>query len=1481
MPRLHSNVPGNDANPDLRLLRLVESFEDGWVAGSPTSLEDWLATAGDDDRDELLRHGLAVEVAHRRLRGEAPTAGDYLGRFPHRSSIIHEALAETPPRSDPGPAGESWPPPGGTVLESLARSAGPMPRVLLSDARNDAEAPVVQPSSPELPVPATRPARVQLLGEIARGAMGAVLKGCDPDLGRDLAVKVLLEEHRHRPDLIRRFVEEAQIAGQLQHPGIVPVYELGVFGDARPYFTMRLVRGQTLAGLLAARPAPSSELPRFLETFVRVAQTVAYAHARGVVHRDLKPSNIMVGPFGEVQVMDWGLAKILPRAGADDDREVGDGNEQEAVVATTRSDSAVDRSRAGSVLGTPSYMAPEQADGQVEWVDERADVFALGSILCEILTGRPAFTGPSSDDVLRSARRADLAGAFARLESCGADDELVRLARDCLAPALGDRLRDAQAVADRMQAYLDGVHRRIREAELARAAEAARAEEARATAAAAEGRARAERRARRMTAGLAATVLIATALGIAGWRWVELDRIRRTGLISARVNAALQEATRLRGQAQKAAVGDLTPWVEALAAADKAGGLLEPGSDPALKTQVASLLAEIAADKGAAEAAVRSEKADQLLVDQMDDIRSSKADDFDSWRIDAEYARAFREAGIDIAGLSAAEAGGRVKARPAAVAAALTAALDNWASVRRSLRHDRPGARLLTEAANAADPDPWRVGLRRALDLADRPARGKALQTLAASAHRETMPAVDLDLLGTALAEVEQFEAAEAVLRAGQRRFPDSIWLNYDLARLLAARSRDQEAIRYYSVARTLRPKTALALALLLADVGESDEAVAVFGDLLQQQPGDSCNWACYGRLLGERDDRAGSAAALEKSVALAREDIRLRPDDAHAHSNLGLALGFQGKQAEAVDAFRNAIRLEPNVASHHVNLGVALNRLRSNSDEVIAPLRSATRLQRDARSAPIDRDAALQVRRETAEAMAAFRTAIRLQPDDARGHFNLGLALRLQGDLPEAIAAFRTAIRLQPESAQPHAALGYTLQLQGEPAAAAGEYRTAIRLDPDDMGAHTNLGYILSDVQHDYDGAIAEFSTAIRLRPDEARAHLGLGLALGRQGKLEEATAAFRTAIRLRPDDPDAHVNLGLALRVRGESAEAAAAYRTAIRLRPDDVGSHINLGAILTDFERDYDGAIAEFRAAIRLRPDEPEAYTGLGLALGHQGKLEEAAASFRAAIRLRPDHARAHFNLGLALQGRGELAEAEGEFRAVLRVEPRNAEAHCSLGRMLSAQGQFEEALAELRIGHRLGSSRPGWGYPSAQWVRDAEGAMVLARRLPAVLEGDDTPRDSTEWLEFARICSARRRHAAATRLYVEALRAEPRLADDQRARHTYAAACNAAVAGCGQGKDVPRPDEAARAKLRGQALEWLRGELRTWSRTLDQWQPEGRATARQVLEHWKTDPALACLREPARIAELPEGERSAWRALWGDVDTLLKKARGDHP
>ena len=482
----------------------------------------------------------------------------------------------------------------GRVLETLARSIGPIPRVLLPDtATDDAGVAIIKPSSDEMPEPGERGERYQLFGEIARGGMGAVLKGRDPDLGRDLAVKVLLESHHDKPELVRRFVEEAQIGGQLQHPGIVPVYELGAFADRRPYFTMKLVKGRTLSALLAERQSAAHDLPRFLGIFEAVCQTLAYAHARGVIHRDLKPSNVMVGSFGEVQVMDWGLAKVLKEGGVADEATVQRPAEV-SVIATVRSGSDVDESQAGSVLGTPAYMAPEQAAGEVERVDRRADVFGLGSILCEILTGGPAYAGRGSAEILRKAMRGDTADALARLSACGAEVELIALAKDCMAVEPEDRPHHAGAVAERMTAYLAGVQARVQAAERERAVAVARAVE--------------ERRRRKLQLGLAAAVMAFMTLGGLSTTYYLQQRAAR----AAAIERILGQAVTLREQAA-AQPDDLSRWRVALASVEQAEAV---GNEEA-RDRLLSLHRDVAVGLDAAQR-------DRTLLDRLVDIRSRR-----------------------------------------------------------------------------------------------------------------------------------------------------------------------------------------------------------------------------------------------------------------------------------------------------------------------------------------------------------------------------------------------------------------------------------------------------------------------------------------------------------------------------------------------------------------------------------------------------------------------------------------------------------------------------------------------------------------------------------------------------------------------------------------------------------------------------------------------------------------------------------------
>ena len=553
------------------------------------------------------------------------------------------------------------------LLSTWNYGNGPPPRVHLHDLHDDE--PLVRPRCPEMPAtPEGSWGRYQLLGEIARGGMGAVIKGRDADLGRDLAIKVMLESHRGSPEVVRRFIEEAQIGGQLQHPGIVPIYELGTCADRRPYFSMKLVKGRTLASLLQGRTDPQEDLSRFLSIFEQVCQTMAYAHARGVIHRDLKPSNVMVGLFGEVQVMDWGLAKVLARGGIADEAGAGSEPVQETVIMTVRSGptGSGSESQAGSVLGTPAYMAPEQARGDVERLDERADVFGLGAILCEILTGRPPYSGSSREEIRARAARGDLADALHRLDTCGTDADLVELAKNCLAAEPARRLRDAGEVSRRMTVYQAGVQDRLKVAELARVEAQTRAEEA-------QARAVIERSRQRRTMALAAAVLGLVVLGGGGWAYLSRQRMER----AARVDHALSEVELLYADAKRAG-DDPARWLIAREATHAVEGLLADAPDEPTRNRMKRLVHEVTQSATFAEN-------DQKLLAKLVKTRIGEADDPNNTVADADYADAFREAGIDLATLTPAEAGAKIRARPEAVRMALVASLDDWAAVRRRL----------------------------------------------------------------------------------------------------------------------------------------------------------------------------------------------------------------------------------------------------------------------------------------------------------------------------------------------------------------------------------------------------------------------------------------------------------------------------------------------------------------------------------------------------------------------------------------------------------------------------------------------------------------------------------------------------------------------------------------------------------------------------------------------------------------------------
>ena len=239
----------------------------------------------------------------------------------------------------------------------------------------------------------SKKSRYQLKGEVARGGMGAILKVWDEDLRRDLAMKVVLGKQGEGSTpavderTLSRFLEEAMVTGQLDHPGVVPVHELGVDSEGRVYFTMRLVKGRDLKAIfdLVKTGEEGWNRTRALGVLLKACEALGYAHAKGVVHRDLKPANIMVGRDGEVYVMDWGLAKVRGRKDTRDLRmKLADSSSQKSL-RTLRRDEVEETPGSplvtmdGAVVGTPSFMSPEQGRGDVDLVDERSDVTITGN----------------------------------------------------------------------------------------------------------------------------------------------------------------------------------------------------------------------------------------------------------------------------------------------------------------------------------------------------------------------------------------------------------------------------------------------------------------------------------------------------------------------------------------------------------------------------------------------------------------------------------------------------------------------------------------------------------------------------------------------------------------------------------------------------------------------------------------------------------------------------------------------------------------------------------------------------------------------------------------------------------------------------------------------------------------------------------------------------------------------------------------------
>lgn len=328
--------------------------------------------------------------------------------------------------------------------------------------------------------------RYSVDGEIARGGMGAILLSRDVNLHRKVAMKVALSKKASKSQL-RRFVEEAQVTGQLEHPNIVPIYELGMDSAGQLFYTMKMVRGRTLEDIITQLARGDQEtlnkfnLTVLLDIFTRICDALIFAHSKDVIHRDLKPENIMIGDYGEVLVMDWGLAKILPSKPEEEisieDIEAVDDSR---IVKTITSESTLRGTMEGSLVGTPQFMSPEQANGQISKLSPASDIYSLGAILYEMLTLRPSVEGKNVDEVLDKVAegrikppefynsssggsgdtgKKDAARKYIKLRHCPNEKIPTSLSAVCMQAMrynIEDRYQSVRALKKDIQAYLHG-----------------------------------------------------------------------------------------------------------------------------------------------------------------------------------------------------------------------------------------------------------------------------------------------------------------------------------------------------------------------------------------------------------------------------------------------------------------------------------------------------------------------------------------------------------------------------------------------------------------------------------------------------------------------------------------------------------------------------------------------------------------------------------------------------------------------------------------------------------------------------------------------------------------------------------------------------------------------------------------------------------------------------------------------------------------
>jgi tetratricopeptide (TPR) repeat protein len=533
-------------------------------------------------------------------------------------------------------------------------------------------------------------------------------------------------------------------------------------------------------------------------------------------------------------------------------------------------------------------------------------------------------------------------------------------------------------------------------------------------------------------------------------------------------------------------------------------------------------------------------------------------------------------------------------------------------------------------------------------------------------------------------------------------------------------------------------------------------------------------------------------------------------------------------------------------------------------------------------------------------EAAGFFRAALAVRPQSTAAWTNLGNVLYFQNDLPGAVAANHKALKIDPQHAVAWFNIGRALHDQKNLKGAVAAYHKALDIDPQFAAAWNNLGVALG-AQQDLAGAVDACHKALGIDPHLADAWINLGRVLHDQKDLPGAMDAYHKALDIDPQFAAAWFGLGNALRDQKNQPGAVDAYRRALKFDPHHAHAWTNLGNALRD-QKQLPEAVTAYHKALKIDPQLALAWNNLGNVLGDQQDLPGAVAAYHKALKIDPEFALAWYNLGVALHHQQDLPGAAAAYQKALKLDPQVAEAHDALGMVLFDQGDFAQAQqATLRALQLFPASHPRRGTSQKQLQR-CQNEIKFQQRALDLVQGKAPVGGPAELVQAAQFCRHFQRPYTAARLYAAAFAAQPGLADDLAEGYYGQAAGAAARAAAGQGHDADKLSASDKAKLRQQALDWLRADLRLLTKTVADFQAEtkkasqppasplqkliGQVRATDLadllrvsdrLQDWLNNPALAGLRDPKALARLPAAEQWSWQQTWSDVQSLQAQIR----